>query len=67
VDIRSLGVEQVMTKTPDVIEEKSLAVEAVKLMEDKRRSQLLVVASLGKKMQLVGALHLHDLLVAKVV
>jgi arabinose-5-phosphate isomerase len=67
VDIRSLGVAQVMTKTPDVIEESALAVEAVKLMEDKRRSQLLVVASLGKQMQLVGALHLHDLLVAKVV
>jgi arabinose-5-phosphate isomerase len=67
VDIRSLGVAQVMTTTPDVIEESALAVEAVKLMEDKRRSQLLVVASLGKPMQLVGALHLHDLLVAKVV
>jgi arabinose-5-phosphate isomerase len=67
VDIRSLGVAQVMTKTPDVIEESALAVEAVKLMEDKRRSQLLVVESLGNQMQLVGALHLHDLLVAKVV
>jgi arabinose-5-phosphate isomerase len=67
VDIRSLGVAQVMTKTPNVIEQGALAVEAVKLMEDKRRSQLLVVDSIGAQMQLVGALHLHDLLVAKVV
>jgi arabinose-5-phosphate isomerase len=67
VDIRSLGVAQVMTKTPDVIEKDALAVEAVKLMEDKRRSQLLVVTSLGAHMKLVGALHLHDLLIAKVV
>ncbi len=67
VDIRSLGVAQVMTKTPNVIEHGALAVEAVKLMEDKRRSQLLVVDSMGAQMQLVGALHLHDLLVAKVV
>jgi arabinose-5-phosphate isomerase len=66
-DIRSLGVTQVMTRTPDVIEEDALAVEAVKLMEDKRRSQLLVIATRGGKKQLVGALHLHDLLVAKVV
>jgi arabinose-5-phosphate isomerase len=66
-DIRSLGVAQVMTKTPDVIDEDALAVEAVKLMEDKRRSQLLVIATHASKKQLVGALHLHDLLIAKVV
>jgi arabinose-5-phosphate isomerase len=66
-DIRSLGVAKVMTRTPDVIEEDALAVEAVKLMEDKRRSQLLVISTQGNKKQLVGALHLHDLLIAKVV
>jgi arabinose-5-phosphate isomerase len=69
-DIRSLGVSQVMTKTPNTIEHNALAVEAVKMMEDRRRSQLLVVASAndsGNSMQLVGALHLHDLLIAKVV
>jgi arabinose-5-phosphate isomerase len=66
-DIRSLSVAQVMTKTPDMIDQDALAVEAVKLMEDKRRSQLLVVSQLGTNKQLVGALHLHDLLIAKVV
>jgi arabinose-5-phosphate isomerase len=67
IDIRSLGVAQVMTRTPSVIEQDALAVEAVKLMEDKRRSQLLVVASSADSKCLVGALHLHDLLIAKVV
>jgi arabinose-5-phosphate isomerase len=69
-DIRSLSVEEVMTKTPDVINADALAVEAVKLMEDKRRSQLLVVENSqlpNAQKRLVGALHLHDLLIAKVV
>jgi arabinose-5-phosphate isomerase len=69
-DIRSLGVAQVMTRSPDVIEADALAVEAVKLMEDKRRSQLLVVDAVKNNSphrRLVGALHLHDLLIAKVV
>jgi arabinose-5-phosphate isomerase len=63
-DIRSLTVAQVMTKTPVVITPDALAAEAVRLMEDGRRNQLLVVDELGI---LVGALHLHDLLIAKVV
>jgi arabinose-5-phosphate isomerase len=68
-DIRALGVAQVMTNTPDVISQDALAVEAVKLMEDKRRSQLLVVSATSESSarRLVGALHLHDLLIAKVV
>jgi arabinose-5-phosphate isomerase len=63
-DIRSLKVAQVMTKTPVVITADALAVEAVRIMEDGRRNQLLVVDDEG---MLVGALHLHDLLIAKVV
>lgn len=63
-DIRALLVSEVMTIKPTVIGPDALAVEAVKLMEDGRRTQLLVVSDEGK---LVGALHLHDLLIAKVV
>jgi arabinose-5-phosphate isomerase len=63
-DIRALQVSEVMTIKPTVIGPYALAVEAVKLMEDGRRTQLLVVSDDGK---LIGALHLHDLLIAKVV
>jgi arabinose-5-phosphate isomerase len=63
-DIRALQVSEVMTIKPTVIGPDALAVEAVKLMEDGRRTQLLVVSDEGK---LIGALHLHDLLIAKVV
>jgi arabinose-5-phosphate isomerase len=63
-DIRALCVSDVMTKNPTTIGSDALAVEAVKLMEDCRRTQLLVVSDDGT---LVGALHLHDLLIAKVV
>lgn len=63
-DIRSLSVAAVMTTTPTTIKADTLAVEAVKLMEDHRRSQLLVV---DNDARLVGAIHLHDLLLAKVV
>jgi arabinose-5-phosphate isomerase len=63
-DIRALQVSEVMTTNPIIIGPDALAVEAVKLMEDGRRTQLLVVSDEGK---LMGALHLHDLLIAKVV
>ncbi len=63
-DIRELKVSEVMTKTPTVINADSLAAEAVRLMEDGRRNQLLVI---DDQSNLVGALHLHDLLIAKVV
>ena len=52
-----------MTISPITINPDELAVEAVSLLESKRKTQLLVV----KAGQLVGALHMHDLLRAKVV
>ncbi len=63
-DIRALQAWQAMTRSPSVIDPSALAAEAVRLMEDRRISQLLVVDGAGN---LVGALHIHDLLAAKVV
>jgi arabinose-5-phosphate isomerase len=64
VEIRALTVEQVMTRSPASIGPGALAVEAVRTMEDRRINQLLVVDA---QQRLVGALHIHDLLAAKVV
>ena len=63
-DIRALQAREVMTRSPSVIDPSALAAEAVRLMEDRRISQLLVVDAGAN---LVGALHIHDLLTAKVV
>ena len=63
-DIRSLKVSEVMSRSPATIGPGALAAEAVKIMEDRRISQLLVVDA---QHRLAGALHIHDLLTAKVV
>ncbi len=63
-DLRGLAIDEVMTRTPATIEGQSLAAEAVRIMEERRINQLLVVDENGS---LVGALHIHDLLAAKVV
>jgi arabinose-5-phosphate isomerase len=47
-----------------VIAPDALAAEAVRIMEERKIGQLLVVDAEGA---LAGALHFHDLLVAKVV
>lgn len=63
-DIRSLDVEAGMTRAPRTISPDALAVDAATLMDRHRLSQLLVT---GPEGQLIGALHMHDLLAAKVV
>ena len=63
IDLRTVAVEQVMTTSPRTIRPDRLAVEAVKLMEDHRISQVLVV---DEDDRLVGALNTHDLFRAKV-
>ena len=63
-DIRGLTVDSAMTGSPAVIGPHALAAEAVQLMEARRISQLLVV---DQRRHLVGALHIHDLLAAKIV
>ncbi len=64
IDLRTTPVDQVMTANPRTIRAERLAVEAVKLMEDFRISQVLVV---DEHLRLVGALNMHDLFQAKVI
>jgi arabinose-5-phosphate isomerase len=63
-DLRSTPVTQVMSADPRTIGAERLAAEAVKLMEDHRISQILVVDA---QRCLIGALNMHDLFRAKVI
>ncbi len=63
-DLRGLLIDEVMTRSPATVGAQALAAEAVRIMEERRISQLLVVDAGGR---LAGALHIHDLLAAKVV
>lgn len=62
-DIRGLTVEAGMSPQPQSIGPDALAVEAAALMDENRKNQLLVRDANGA---LVGALHMHDLMAAKV-
>ena len=64
VDIARSKVDKLMTKGAKTIRPDVLAVEAVKLMENHKINQLLVVDRRGA---LVGALNMHDLFRAKVI
>lgn len=64
IPIAGTKVDKLMTKGPKTIRPDVLAVEAVKLMEDHKINQLLVVDQRGI---LVGALNMHDLFRAKVI
>ena len=64
VDLRSLTAGEAMHPNPRTIDAQALAVEAVQRMERHRISQMLVVDEHG---QVIGALHMHDLVAAKVV
>ena len=63
-DIRSLQVDAGMTRSPRTINPDALAVEAAQQMDEQRLNHMLVVDRDGK---LLGALHMHDLMAAKVV
>jgi len=63
-DLGAVTIDEVMTRQPASIGPDALAVEAVRRMEERRIAQLPVVVADDR---LVGALHLHDLLVARVV
>lgn len=63
-DFSQAHVADFMTKNPVVIGADELAVEAVLRLEESRKTQLVVV---NAKREVVGALHMHDLLRAKVV
>ncbi|EHK63746.1 KpsF/GutQ family sugar-phosphate isomerase [Achromobacter arsenitoxydans] len=63
-DIRSLTVEAGMTRSPRSINPDALAVEAARQMDEQRLNHMLVMDNDGA---LLGALHMHDLMAAKVV
>lgn len=63
-DIRSISVEQGMTPNPKTVAPTELAITAANTMDKQRLNQLLVVDTNGL---LLGALHMHDLLAAKVI
>ncbi len=63
-DIRHFTMHEVMTSNPKSIAPDELAVEAASLMEKNKLSHMLVVDKQGT---LVGAMHMHDLMVAKVI
>lgn len=62
-DFMNLSAEELMTKNPLVIEENSIAVGAVALMNEKKITSLFVV----KDKKIIGILHIHDCLRAGVV
>lgn len=64
VDVKTTAVRDVMHPNPQLISPQRLAVDAVALMEQKKINGLLVIDEVGS---LVGALNMHDLLIAKVV
>ncbi len=63
-DIRPISIASVMTKHPSTTTADALAMEAAKVLETTLRNQLLVV---DKNNKLIGALHIHDLMTAKVI
>lgn len=64
LDFSNTPISEVMSRNPRSITPDALAVEAVRMMEERNISQMLVVDSDNK---LVGALNMHDLLRAKVI
>ena len=64
VDVAQSGIKDVMHQNPLTIHESKLAIEAVEIMEQHKINALLVTDDKGI---LVGALNMHDLLLAKVV
>ncbi|MDC0611300.1 KpsF/GutQ family sugar-phosphate isomerase [Vibrio sp.] len=63
IDIHSSQIKNVMTHNPTTSSPKTLAVEGLNLMQDKRINGLVLVDAENK---LVGALNMHDLLKAGV-
>jgi len=64
INVASVGIAEVMHANPKTIQQDQLAIAAVEMMEQLKINGLLVVDAAGV---LVGALNMHDLLLAKVV
>lgn len=63
-DLHRLSVRQAMHPNPQTIAADALAVEAVRIMEQRRINQLLVTDAQQRP---IGALNMHDLFAAKVI
>lgn len=63
-DIRHLCAHDGMSPSPQSIDADTLAIDAANTMEHRKISQMLVCSTEG---QLIGALHMHDLMAAKVI
>lgn len=63
-DVRGIHIEDVMTRTPATIAPEEMAASAAKIIDERMINQLLVVDGDGC---LIGALHVHDLMTAKVI
>jgi arabinose-5-phosphate isomerase len=63
-DVRNVRLADVMTREPLTIAPDVLAAEAAQLMDRTKKNQLIVLDAGGA---LVGALHMHDLMAAKVI
>mgnify|MGYP002778303976 CR=1 FL=1 len=61
-DLTRVSIDEVMNAAPRTVPPEALAVDALRIMEEHRITQLPVADADGR---LVGALHLHDLLAAK--
>ncbi len=64
VNVATSSIKDVMHQNPFTIHQDKLAIEAVEIMEQRKINALLVTNDAGA---LVGALNMHDLLLAKVV
>jgi arabinose-5-phosphate isomerase len=63
-DVRGIAVREGMSASPQHIAADALAVDAASIMDARKISQILVADADGK---LIGALHMHDLMTAKVI
>jgi arabinose-5-phosphate isomerase len=63
-DIRDLPVTAGMTRSPHSVSPDILAISAAHQMDALRLNQMLVLDSAG---MLIGAVHMHDLMAAKVI
>jgi arabinose-5-phosphate isomerase len=63
-ELSALRVDDVMTKNPRTLRSRTLAAEAVHVMEQHKVNQVLVV---DERDALVGALNMHDLFRARVI
>jgi arabinose-5-phosphate isomerase len=61
-NLADLTIDQVMTRRPRTIGVDSLATEALRVMEDHKIIQLVALDANGL---VAGAIHLHDLIAAK--